>query len=514
MPKDVNIHIKTPGASEAKADLESTTRGVQKVGEEVEKTGSRSERALGWIGRGIKNLIGPLGFAAIITTVAAVAGKVASFFDELKSRCDEAVRNLQNVRKGFEGLFEAMGAFDEASRQQVSKGAMGLLQKTAVSAEVGLPVIEAYARQFRGKMPEAQYQRGLEGMLGYAARHGGAATPELVSLMAGWGMGTPESQGAFRRQVAAAAGVSGLTDADVFMALGRGMPTIKALGWSPAQALSSIATIAQGEVGRVKSSLPATTLQAIMAPQVSDLEKYGVTEAEAQNPQLLLQRIAAKSQAMDQQAVNRMLVGIYGQEAAKGVYKLITPSQIGVEDALKRAATGRGIAEETAEEAASRQTEERLLAQTEARKNLADMEITDRWRYGQKVRVVGEAEKRRYQREQPVRQWLQELTTVGNQAESEEAAFRRWHESLSPDERDAIRGYVWEIDPLKTDRYGGGRYVWNQMSPKQRFESLTGGPRVPITVINNHYHSEIVYNPVAGTASDREIGPHAGRDLR
>ena len=57
-------------------------------------------------------------------------------------------------------------------------------------------------------------------------------TPELITLMAGWGMTTPEQQGIFRRQIGAVSSKSGLTEEEIIAALGRGAPTVKAMGWT------------------------------------------------------------------------------------------------------------------------------------------------------------------------------------------------------------------------------------------------------------------------------------------
>ena len=220
MAKEVNIHVKTTGTGQVQQDLQQVTQSANKVSENVEQMGSRSSRALEWFASGIKSLAGPLGFAALAMAVSNVAGKISQFFSDLKNRCDEAVSKLQNLRKGFEGVFEAMDAFNEKSRKQVTKETTELLRKTSVTPEIGLPVIEQYARQFRGKLAPEQYQQGLGGMLGYAARHGGTATPELITLMGGLGMTTPEQQGAFRRQIGAVSKTSGLTEEDIINVAG------------------------------------------------------------------------------------------------------------------------------------------------------------------------------------------------------------------------------------------------------------------------------------------------------
>jgi len=188
-------------------------------------------------------------------------------------------------------------------------------------------------------------------------RHGKEATADLISIMAGWSMVTPEQQGRFRRQIAAGAQQVGLTDADIISALGRGMPTIKAMGWTPEQAVETIAVLAARETGRKKMSLPATTLQGLIAPQPSGIEESLVAEAEAkgkvtakaeaqikaraeelaQDPQQLLAYLTQKQQKMDQKAFTRLLVNIYGTEAAAGVSKLLIEPRRDIRQTLREA---------------------------------------------------------------------------------------------------------------------------------------------------------------------------------
>ena len=338
MAKNINIHIKAKGAQRTKQELDG-------VGRSAEQMGSKTARAGAWI----RNSLGTLGFAAIAAAIAAAALKVAKFFDELKRRTDEAVKNVEDLRAGYTDLFEAMGAFSEAERKAVTVGVAETLMETGVSKQVGLPVINAYERQFgalreSGQFTEQQYQEGLRGMLTYGARHGGAATPELIAIMRGWGMVTPEQQGAFRRQIAAGAAASGLTDEELINALGRGMPTIKAMGWTPEESVSTIATLAAGEAGRKKASLPATTLQGLLVPQLTNVAKYGISEEIAQDPRQLLAALQERRGTMDQQAFTRMLTQIYGTEAAAGVSKLLGVPQAGLRATLAEAAGPSGVA--------------------------------------------------------------------------------------------------------------------------------------------------------------------------
>jgi len=288
---------------------------------------------------------------------------------------------VHELRDAYKDLFEATSAFDEKSRRAVTKGTNVLLQKMGVEKSLGLSVINEYTRQFAemvqtGQLTQEQYTRGQEGMLGYAERHGGEATKDLITMMRGWGMNTPEQQGAFRRVISVGAQKSGLTDADVINSLSRGMPTIQMMGWKPTEAVEKVVTLAQGESGRKKMSLPATTFQGMMAPQLANAEKYGISEETAKDPKTLLAAITAKRATQSQSDYSRMLVDIYGTEAASGIAKLQRRPSVELRRDLIEAVGPVGQAAEEEEERKRTTTLEYGQAVTEATQRKRELDIT------------------------------------------------------------------------------------------------------------------------------------------
>ena len=204
MAKDVNIHLKSTGVEQTQQDMDKTAKSVKGVDDTTEKAGAKSSRAASAFKNAFASIVGPLGIAAITAGLAPAAVGVARFFDDLKQRSDQAVQDVQRLRDAYTSLYEATNAFSEESRQTVAIETNKTLMKTGVSEQTGLPVIDAYTRQFHGlvdsgKLSEEDYKRGQEEILGYAERHGGDATSELISIIRGWGMNTPEQQGEFRR---------------------------------------------------------------------------------------------------------------------------------------------------------------------------------------------------------------------------------------------------------------------------------------------------------------------------
>jgi hypothetical protein len=510
MAKEINIHVKTTGASQSKQELDSVAQSAANLGQTTEQAGAKTGQASTWIMTGLKSLIGPLGFAAVATALAKASLKVAEFFDNVKTKTDEAVRSVQVLRAAYTDLFEALDAFDEKSREAITKQTSLLLQQTAVTKELGLPIINAYTRQFgglvkSGELTQEQYDRGLKEMLGWGVRHGQEATPELITIMKGWGMNKPKQQGEFRRMISAASQGSGMTDEEIIESLSRGMPTIKAMGWTPQKSLETVATIAAGEVGRKKTMLPAAVLQALMTPQLTDIKKMGIPEKVTEDPQQLLAYLAAKREQVSRKDFLGMLVKLYGGEAAPGVLKLFGGPSGDISEALKQAAGPEGIKTEQEEESSRKETLESLDAATKAKKDEISQDLTKPEKYMEKVRELGAEQQKKLSFRQPTRQWFRELFTVGNEKEKEYAAFQIWYENLSPDEKEKFL-------TMYRGRPGTPFDVWQfGFTPQQKYEGLMGGempqPEKAAQNINIHYHNEIIYTPRVGSDERGERTP-------
>jgi hypothetical protein len=490
MSKDVKIHVKTTGADETKQQLEG-------IGKATEEMGAKTSRAAGWI----KDAFSVIGGAFSIATVSTLAGKIAQFFDNIKTRADEAVRSAQELRAAYVDLFEALDAFDEKSRETITKETNLLLQKTATPEAIGLPIINAYTRQFQGlvksgQLTQGQYDEGLKGILGWGVRHGGGATPELITMMAGWGMNTPEQQGEFRRMISAASKKAGLTDADLIESLSRGMPTIKAMGWTPQQSLETIATLAAGEIGRKKTMMPAMVLESLLTPQLTETQKLRIPEKIAEDPQQLLAYLGAKREKMDQKAFLNTLIKVYGGAAAPGVFKLLSAPRGDISDILEQAAGPEGVKTEQEDERDRQTTLESLDAKTKAKVRQIEQDTTRDEKYTEKIREIGEAERKKQRLRHPILQAIREtyfpkLWPVGEEQQKEDAAYRRWFENLTPEEKEQI--------PL-TEGY---RDFWRKMTPQQQYRKLMQ-PSGAVTI--NNINIGAIYQPPGSGIKDLQIG--------
>lgn len=192
--------------------------------------------------------------------------------DNAKTSSDAAVRRFDETRKKFAELFYILDAYDEESRVRIMRETFTFFAQAAIPSELGLPVIETYTREFKSLvdkrvLTQQQYDQGLYYILSYAVLHGRTRTPDLIRLLAGWRIIAPEEQAILCRQITAASRYSGLKPDEMIGILTEGLPTIKAMRWSPIQAIEAIATMAVDEPDqRSKVRMPTIGLRALIHP--------------------------------------------------------------------------------------------------------------------------------------------------------------------------------------------------------------------------------------------------------
>jgi hypothetical protein len=523
MPKDVNIHLKTTGADQTKEQLEQTAQATKKVGDQVAQTGMQAQTAGGMFDSFLKRFAGPLGLLALLSILQRVTSAVAGFFDTIKQRADEAVSKVQDVRKAFGDIFEALDAYDEKSRRTATSATYGLLQKTATTEAVGFPIIDAYIRNFKrlvdaGQMTQQQYQQGIEAALYYGQLHaGGPATAELIRLMPNLGVRTPQAQGELMRQISALSEVSGMKDEEIISAIGRAAPAIKALGWSPTQALQAIGTIAAGQVGRHVTTSPAAALEALIKPSAEKLAEYDLEKQLAQRPDELLAQLAdlyrkgratrvtpaakkgepptKEEFALDRSAFINMLGDIFGEGAAPELFALFQPppAAAGYTSALERARGVRGIAATQDAIVKYKQTMEARAAITLASQRRRQHEFTEEQEAAKLVREIGkEYQETVYAVTDPRwNSWRQALLP-GNLLEQENAAYVKWLREMPPEERMIEKEQPWALHEK-----------WSRMNWRQRWQALT---RIPAELPAPGLPQPEVIPPTPGAGSPATEG--------
>jgi hypothetical protein len=532
MAKDVNIHIKATGGAEAKQQLEGVAGAAQKTGTGVQDMGAKALVGSGWVQKALSFLAGPLGFAGIAGAVAGVTIKIAHFFDEIKTRSDEAVQQVQKIREAYKELFQVMDEFSEKGRQALTLETLSLFQKVAITKEEGLPVVSAYARAFqpvlkRGEITKPQYDQGLEQMLRYAGRQGIAAIPQMIDIMAGWGMVTPQQQGTFRRMVTEASQAAGLPEEQLVGAIGKGMPAIEALGWTPEQAIIETAIIARTQkTPRQRAIMPGMLFEAIMRPQIpKELEKKIPKEIQ-EDPARLLNWIRQQQAIMPQKEYRKLLTGVYGAEAGLGFYSWITARETGLGRIIPEAAGPAGEAREDIAERLRQETSEAITARAKAATEISKTkrQTTER-EMRTEVRKRGIETEERLMDEYPIRRQLEKSAFLIGKAEIiQEAAAAEWWDNLPPEEKEKIEAEYRQRYPLKIIKlkeYGAAYWKWRQMTTTQRYEALTSPegetpaptPAPAPTVIYNSYQThDFNFYPMVGNRADI-MGPRTPKNI-
>jgi len=495
MTKPINIPLKATGAEEAKAKLDGVAASAKGIGDAASQTKTRGERAFDWVKQGLASMIGPLGFAAVAGVIAGAAMKVAHFFDNIKKLSDEHIEKIKQMRVAYAELFEVLDAFDEKSRQQVTAEATRAFKKAAITEAEGLPVYTAYERQFQpkvkaGEMTKAEFEAGRQHALEYASLYGGPATAELVRLMAGLKINRPEEQAKFGRMVTAAGGAAGMTHEETVQVMQRSMSKLQMMGWSPQKSLEMLMTIAAGETGRQKTVLPTATVEALEMTQITDEQKrqYKISKAGAENSRALFEELAAKQGAMPKEAFNKMLIDIYGNQAAIGISKLMREGIEAQHRAVEEGIGPSGIKKEVEGLPAKKEALEGMTAITEGTIKEILQPFKKQQAIENEIRRIGQAEMERRRIEEPLEQKWQEVQDLGQMEKRKENAAREyWLRKMSPQERKETEDYLQTYKrPIENrgfyyqEFYTTEKDFWYQMTPEEKYQALTGeGPTVP-----------------------------------
>jgi hypothetical protein len=518
MAKDVNVHIKATGGAEAKQQLEGVAQGAQKVGSGVQEMGSKALIGSGWVQKALSFLAGPLAFAGITGAIAGATLKIAQFFDQLKTRSDEAVQHVQKIRANFEELFAVMDTFSEKGRQALTLETTALLQKTAVTQQMGLPVITAYARRFqpfldRGEITKQQYEQGQEQMLRYAGRGKAAAVPEMLDIMAGWqpAMVTPEEQGAFSRMVTETARISGLKEEDIVGAMLMSMPTIKAMEWTPEETLIAVATLAQSKKPR---HIP-TTLQALMGGEIPKELQKQIPKELSGKPRELFAHVQALQGKMPQQGYLDLLTKLYGAEAATGVLELTAGPPRGLPEAVTEAAGPAGAAREAQQERQRLETMEAYQAKGQAIGKATLLRRTPEEILMEAVRTAGIDIQEDLRTKEPLTQAVREFFQLPTR-EKEAATYNAWVSTLTPEQKASIRKrrglfpqIRWKEDVIAWSPYAK---EWLSKTPAEKF---TAAEEIGLTITfppEIHYHHDTIFNPVVDNKTDL-MGPRTPKGI-
>jgi hypothetical protein len=483
MAKEVNIHVKTTGAGEAKQQVDS-------LGQSVEEMGAKTSRAGGWMKEAFTALVGPLGIAALVSFAVAGIRKLIAAFDDMKKAASEAVHEMANQQRAAASFFEAMDAYSGPQRKAALTQARGVQARTGLPFEESKQLLEAQKRTFGEINPQATDQ-----FAAYSRLHAGTtATTDLIRWMGESGVKTPERQGQIMRMISAVSSSAKLKDEDLIQALASRGERLRSLGWSPEQAITNVGKA----IGGLSSSEANRALRGLfesLTVSEETAKKLGVPKNIRDSEQATLEWIKNKAEALppDKRApFMREAFGASSPYVSKMFFGQTPPATpVSAEEEAKR------IAE-------SLKTEEALLEMGKGKE--VQPPVTPEKTTQALIREQGKAYLENYLRTEDRLKYEQiKALPYGEEYQYERAAELLWGTG-QPKRRAPIPpvfipggGLPAEVGEVPT--------TWEGVLPEER---LAGAEKAAQT-INIHYHNETIYTPRVG--SD-ERGPRTPANIK
>jgi hypothetical protein len=342
----------------------------------------------------------------------------------------------------------------------------------------------------------------------------------MIELMAGWGIITPEKQGAFRRMVTEAGKEVSLPEEQLVGALGKGMPAIKALGWTPEQAITETAKIAATQAApRARATMPANIFEAIMRPQIPKEFERKIPKEVREDPAKAFEWIRQRQGILSSKEHLKLLQSFYGAETGLGIYSWLTARPTGLERIIPEAAGPAGMTKETTQEQERMKTISSLAAESQNVAAQMDLQVEKDIDAQRRTRELGRAYRDVLLRDKKRKFRHQMIEPMGERYQEEYAAYRLWIENLTPVEKAKITSQ-WQKEgkPGLLD-FEGIRYptdieeipfkaMWRRMPWEEIAEqtNVAGQRQIQSSGPVIHYHNEQIFTPVVGNKADLNIG--------
>ena len=513
----------TKEIGKAKQPLDSAAGAAEKLGTETEKAGAKTSRASRWIMDGLKTLAGPLGFSAIVYAAYNAGKAIVKFYDDLKKKTDEAVKQIRELSGEFTELFEVVGAYDKVAQKNVVDKTLALFSKTKTPTKVGLPVVTEYIRQFggdvrAGRITQQQYDQGLKQILEYENLHPNSGI-EMTKAMSAWGINKPKEQAGFKGGISAGATYAKLNKKEFLDSFLRSTPTAQALNWDKNKLIEELTAITSGiKDERQKKSIPLTTIEALANPNIpeaKELRKLGISAETASDPEKLFEQLKQKRKTMPQKDYYKLLVKFYGQDAVKGIGIRDKADMEAIRRSQEVAAGPEGIAERRLQIAQQKETIVAKGTVPEILEQQLNQQLTDEQQYQEEIRAIGEKWQKHWEKTRPEKEAFRKISIPGGpETVKEHAAYVAWLEGLSEEQRQAI------LNKYGSASMGMGiagtnpfYFEWQKMLPEQQYESIPKSPQQNrqggnVTTIFDH---SVHFHPRTG-GSVKE--PNAPRTLR
>ena len=445
----------------------------KKAGQEIHDS---TNKGIGTLGQ-MKNAYGVLAGSAGIGLVVAGAKELLKILDKSKESADALVASMSKFRQPMEDLFEATGAYTEELRSNVAKNVSLLMQKTGAGSEAVTTVANEMQRQFRGSMSDEELSKAQEEMIGYAVRHAGdEATGNLLRTAKGFGMGTRDELGAFRRQIGGVSGWAGLTDEEMIDLVGKMEPVATEMGWNASETMENLAITARGLSGRKLKSLPGATMEALIGPAANAEKILGLKGKKELSAMEVWEAFKANTVGMEPGERMELAGQIYGKTAAPGILKLARgEGREAVEGLLRYAESPEGEAAERLEQANYMKTQEAAEYQAQGMKAGMALRASEDARYGKLLRDIAVEQEKVMYAERPFQAWLLEWSRFSRSRELDSFAWDKFKNSRPSGE------------PLEDTLF-----KWQTASPREKYESIVGSAATGQPAVKMEYPPEMI----------------------
>jgi hypothetical protein len=516
MAKEVNIHIKTTGAEQAKQGIRDVAQEYdsqltslrllqfQAAGSAKQHTDElkNQETVLGRLGSSVKNYaFSWFSVTAILALVVGTVHKVISAFDDMKKAASDAVHELASQQRAAASFFEAMDAYSGPQRKAALAMAREVQARTGLPFEESKQLLEAQKRIF-GEIS----QQSTDQFAAYWRLHAGAATTDLIRWMGESGAKTPERQGQIMRMISAVAKEGKITDEELIGPITARAARFKYMGWSPEQAITY--------TGKALAGLSASESSRVMRGLFESLE--GFTEEEAlkmkvppkvaASEQARIEWLQVKVATMTPEQRRTTLKHLYGTMAPYVTKMLFEPTSTELQRALEYATTSTAAAEEQRRVVESQKTEEAQLEMTKGKAVIPQAALTPEKTTEVLIREQGKfyleylriADRLKYERIK--------VTPGGEEYQYEIAAQELWR-TIQPKKKEPGPAMLFGFPLPTTLEMTPVTPTWEDVSGEERMIGLEKAAQI----ININYYNDIIHTPRVG--SD-ERGPRTPAGIK
>ena len=493
MAKDVNIHIKSEGAEQTKQQLNS-------VAQATEEMGAKSSRSAGWIKEAFTALVGPLGIAAVVGLVVGAVRKIIAAFDDMKRASAEAVQELANQQRAAASFFESVNAYSGPQRKAAMAQAREVQAKTGLPFESSMQLLEAQKRTFGEVNPQSTEQ-----FAAYWQLHAGAQTGDMIRWMGESGIKTPDQQGQIMRMISAVAEQNRLKPEDIIQSLSTQGERFRYLGWSPEETITNIGKVLTPGGGQMGITRLFGALENFTPEKAKEMKAPAKI---AKSEQARMEWIKTKAATMSTDRRDDFMHKAFGPQAPYVNKLLFEPTSPELQQAIDYAKTPQASTEAKQQFEEFKKTPEGIMGKAKASEGLKT-EVSPQEALKAAIRTYGQNYIEFLRTHDRLK--YEEYSAFPLETAYNKAALDLWQTTQpliteTTNSEPPPGGSPLMTMPIKRQVKPG----WEGVSEEEKIKGLEAGRQE----VGIHYHNETVYNPVAGTAADRDQGPRVSRDFK